>query len=1364
MAKYKDAEEAALDPENIRRISSGTIELEFVGDRPTYRVGGRVFGDLKEAVTYRKTAGISVVHTFVPDMPLSGYATNAAGVASGDQNFTQMMEYATKTRHKIHLHNIKFDEITDRQKALDQFTDESGNVMGYLSASSKGATFEQWEDINNPGKFLTTEQIVKQQEKYGTVEWLSDGKVGSAAKRHKADVRAATYDVQLDRRLTVGIFDPQEFLRTTVPGMEDITHAAAAMSHDGAGLMNPKVIREILSLKEKEKRQLLLDLEKLPKGSLKYRNLQSVITKQSSKISELKGIALHGGLFNWRADVFDVALSSHYSGSTAAKELDDLYGTMGQPKGNLHVVPEGTDKAGVGWWDRAVASRAGTNGFKRKGGGALAASDVDVLLTSASIATNKTEARQGVKNSSRIMLDARELLDNTWLNTQQWTAHPDLFDQRRLQRFTLDQFQEQAQTFADTGKLPEGMERSFRSAIAGGDDILGASRASVQQAKAVIDLIESGVDVRSNPHVVSTVLNSMVDFFSDGKGADKSRLLLPDTVSHEVTNFQNWKDATAHEKTRLLPGHEQLPEGHITYSKTGGFAMNELDIQKYGPAFGGFDLDDRLINSARYDEVNKRFVTAATRDPTTAHEIGSFIFDPEDELSQQILIRKNKEWNFLDQIRGHERGVENQLKHYDKIASAKIAGVDIGTATQVSYAQAYNERSEAKMAEILEKNAEAIKSQMVAIKSASHRIDTGNYILGDEYDEVENLRGLHDHMDVLQDTRHSLLTMPELDLLLDDKYMDPAEIQLSGNARAQEILEETRVLKQQVSEDFERRMQPRLRGMLDEHVEKLIETLPHVGPGFKESVDAQSRAYGKLNPLFKLIAKDEEEISKVKAVKSTMTSSAQKKAFLEAVQAGQHNELGRYSNVKMIVDNVLHENKGTLSTILGHVGDEFFEIPELEDVIDTQVKEVGGVLTADEAISRDLQQKLGRMAAILDVEGGPKLRLDKELMRERGVGESLSTMRESYMAHIKASKVKGDFKFEDSLVEGEYSKLVKGQKSTLDSIKSMAKSITSKVKYDDFYSTHTFSKDALDDAEFLIRAYDHSKEVREGAGPQFKAIKESFEDYGTDLLTDGLGREEYSKKAAKSLVADDMFAAMGRIAERRGGHENVYEAVGALQQMYNDSPRKPAAKSARSILSGRGESGAMLDIINRTNAHFGIGNAAPRDLDIAGLPKAPKHILESEAAFYGEKQLASSTIGTKASKGLLSLSEGFAKLKQVPGVKAAAAIGLATVVGSFMYQHRKDHTPEDMSGPPLLPGGSAYETMPVESMPTRTSGYQQASEGDTYNVYASGSFDQQEFSDSIGAATGGAPSSVSVYNTRKLRHQGSMDAYVGRNF
>jgi hypothetical protein len=55
-------------------------------------------------------------------------------------------------------------------------------------------------------------------------------------------------------------------------------------------------------------------------------------------------------------------------------------------------------------------------------------------------------------------------------------------------------------------------------------------------------------------------------------------------------------------------------------------------------------------------------------------------------------------------------------------------------------------------------------------------------------------------------------------------------------------------------------------------------------------------------------------------------------------------------------------------------------------------------------------------------------------------------------------------------------------------------------------------------------------------------------------------------------------------------------------------------------------------------------------------------------------------------------SESFKEAFNAPLVKRSAyAIG-ALIAGSLMYTSGKDRSPDDMAGPPLLPGGSAYET------------------------------------------------------------------------
>lgn len=107
------------------------------------------------------------------------------------------------------------------------------------------------------------------------------------------------------------------------------------------------------------------------------------------------------------------------------------------------------------------------------------------------------------------------------------------------------------------------------------------------------------------------------------------------------------------------------------------------------------------------------------------------------------------------------------------------------------------------------------------------------------------------------------------------------------------------------------------------------------------------------------------------------------------------------------------------------------------------------------------------------------------------------------------------------------------------------------------------------------------------------------------------------------------------------------------------------------------------------------------------------------------------------------LAEQFAK----PGVRnTAIGAGLA-IAASFLYQSKKDHTQEAISGPPLLPGGSAYES----EYPKRLSEIPQArgqgfTAGMNYKVSLFGDRDQiQKFSAAASGLTNGNINST-MYN------------------
>jgi hypothetical protein len=90
-------------------------------------------------------------------------------------------------------------------------------------------------------------------------------------------------------------------------------------------------------------------------------------------------------------------------------------------------------------------------------------------------------------------------------------------------------------------------------------------------------------------------------------------------------------------------------------------------------------------------------------------------------------------------------------------------------------------------------------------------------------------------------------------------------------------------------------------------------------------------------------------------------------------------------------------------------------------------------------------------------------------------------------------------------------------------------------------------------------------------------------------------------------------------------------------------------------------------------------------------------------------------------------------LLQKPGLKKGLIIAGIASAASFIYSGSKDVTQEDIQGPPLLPGGSAYEQMPLRTPQLPAIEDRMYSQGASYNVSINGSYeDAQRFNDAVG--------------------------------
>jgi hypothetical protein len=110
---------------------------------------------------------------------------------------------------------------------------------------------------------------------------------------------------------------------------------------------------------------------------------------------------------------------------------------------------------------------------------------------------------------------------------------------------------------------------------------------------------------------------------------------------------------------------------------------------------------------------------------------------------------------------------------------------------------------------------------------------------------------------------------------------------------------------------------------------------------------------------------------------------------------------------------------------------------------------------------------------------------------------------------------------------------------------------------------------------------------------------------------------------------------------------------------------------------------------------------------------------------------ADDTIGPIARSPYKRITESFQggelkKLLESKNVRRSGVAAIALIGGSFLYQRnkRKDLTEADVSGPPLLPGGSAYEDRPAtRQMALQSAQIQSQGYGMQYQVNTTGSME-----------------------------------------
>jgi len=259
-------------------------------------------------------------------------------------------------------------------------------------------------------------------------------------------------------------------------------------------------------------------------------------------------------------------------------------------------------------------------------------------------------------------------------------------------------------------------------------------------------------------------------------------------------------------------------------------------------------------------------------------------------------------------------------------------------------------------------------------------------------------------------------------------------------------------------------------------------------------------------------------------------------------------------------------------------------------------------------------------------------------------------------------------------------------------------------------------------------------------------------------------QDQYRAQAASQATRDlhsELTSALG--SGRQLNMENLDEAFERLQDLGE------SVTAMKDILAGRDPSIEIVDpnlsesqIIERTNrarqilndeaislrALIRLGGASrvPDVVPIDGFELSDK---DMEALFGDPQRPVTNRPKFSKFKDLVK-QDSFKNMFTEPIVKRSLyAIG-ALIAGSLMYTSAKDRTAQDMSGPPLLPGGSAYEQgypMRIPEIGTYNFGMPvNSGMGVSYNINLSGNRQEVQRAREAIAAMNIGPVNATIYN------------------
>lgn len=1115
-------------------------------------------------------------------------------------------------------------------------------------------------------------------------------------------------------------------------------------------------------------------------NTAEYADAVNNIEKMKRHISELKSVEISGGQFNVRIMNYDITMADRALGGQGV--LDDQmkrfasqtlgYSTsevnnakfLGQIKGNISFVGEGTRKNAKDLknWRKVVSEQlANYKGQVSIGadgnlygidGKVINIGDLDIVAPFQSVTrefgtvAKNTASRMTGNISLQILGEGQRV----FIDPQMLFADPEIFDPRAIGKFNFDiakslsrdlqsdQILKDYQSYVmdksiGIRKRPTGLLGSIIDAAEGPMD--SQQRRSAQR---MIEMLDSGIGPSQNPLFAQQFLSEFNQWTGGKPGIP--RLLMPLSMQAEVSN--------------TLGASSSVRKGSISFQKGKGFLLNDTDYYKYYKAFGGFDLDDMLRSFMTWDRASDSLHAIVKRSPGARGEVAVLQVDLNDDLVDEILEGASK-----------INGAAKSYVETSKLLESKI-------------------KVKALLQEAM--NPGFTTSGNVLSDNLSAMIEAG--VTTEDF----KMLGASDDFAVMitKAAREGRpLTQLEIDSLLGlniNESLDELITQRSTLRGSKEAGGRLRVLEDLMGE-YGRSYDSSAGDELSEIVKKLQ----------KRSLSISNESLGGIAKYTTL----EEEAAK-RGVDLTSGGFKSFGGYLdESLEAAKRTEgvLGLGANLRMAIDSMiataeLEDRLPSIQAKLSAKGLGPIGVFMQEDMIDALTKEGGKYAKLISDVTNDNVKYLADMlyAAEGDLTIDPILR-SNEFGKGKLNNQWVEIINERLM---ELSKDSGTIKtIDDYMVESDYGRIFREAKTYIDMIGQekarassslgMAKSIQNELfslqaekEADELYNIvkGTYkSFDPFGDTGDFIRFAEYMGEtgLEEAEGVQAAKIVQARKEFLRELMDRGYVREAGDAFEMTSEGRNVVGALMQRrgavsMPEVEGIRKSLFSTSDPLSDIFHSTTlwfegmrgNEQAAAKATNILGPD-----LADYINNevkgTKRSERISGAIAREME--GAPPGSSGYIRARAARNVTDDVIDSVAGSTR---MLKMNlENLKPLMDNKLFKGGLIGGAGLVAFSALYQKFKDRTPEDVQGPPLLPGGSFYDRDPNRySSEILANSRQSSPNGVTYRVRAIGNFNPEELSSSIEGLTGASVNSTTYQSRGFSRQRTPIEEAINNSF